>query len=362
MARLSTAPTDLLRRRLAGQCLTTPGLQAPAEVVRALGAVQAQDYAGAKWAVAQRTSGATDADIERELTAGTILRTHVLRPTWHFVAREDIRWMLDLTAPRVSAAMAYHDRQLELTPAVFRRSNAVLTKALAGGRHLTRPELATVLERAGLKTTSEQRVGLMMRAELDTVVCSGPRRGKQFTYALFEERVPPAASQERDASLRELTRRYFSTRGPATARDFAWWSGLTLADARRGIEIAATELTHLTLEGELFHFTERDLPKAKPSAHLLPNYDEFFIGYKDRGAVAHRLGHAHPVTGGNWLISHAVFVDGQLVGGWKRRVEKTRIVVALDLAARLTPAERRRVASAAKRLGAFYRLPVTVKG
>lgn len=359
MSRLATAHTDLLRRRLAGQHLTSPGPKTAADVVRALGAVQAQDYAGAKWAVAQRTSGATDADVERELTAGGILRTHVLRPTWHFVAPEDIRWMLALTAPRVSAAMAYHARVNELTPAAFRRSNAALTRALAGGNHLTRPELAKVLERARLGTTSEQRVGLMMRAELDAVVCSGPRRGKQFTYALFDERVPPSEPLERDAALLELTRRYFSTRGPATARDFAWWSGLTLADSRRGIDIAATELTHVTIDEDRFYFIDRRLPKAKPSAHLLPNYDEFFIGYKDRGAVAHRLGHSTPVTGGSWLNSHVVFVDGQLVGEWRRSVEKTRIVVELDLAASLTAAETRRIAAEAKRLGAFHGLPVT---
>lgn len=362
MARVPPALIDVLRRRLAGQYLTTTGPRAAADVVRALGAVQAQDYAGAKWAVAQRTNGATDADIDGELTAGSILRTHVLRPTWHFVAAEDIRWMLALTAPRVIAAMAYHDRQHELTPAVYRKSNAALTRALAGGKHLTRSELANVLERAGVRTTSGQRVGLLMRAELDAVICSGPRRSKQFTYALLDERVRPTAPLERDRSLLELTRRYFSTRGPATTRDFAWWSGLTMADSKRAVEIAATELAHLTIDGVPFHFTDGELPKAKPSAHLLPNYDEFFIGYKDRGLVGHRLGHAGLVTGGNASISHVLFVDGQLVGGWKRRVEKTRLVVELDVTARLASAENLRLAAAAKRLGAFHQLPVTLKG
>ena len=361
MARLSTARTDLLRRRLAGQYLTTPGLKTAADVVRMLGAVQAQDYAGAKWAVAQRTVRATDADVERELATGSILRTHVLRPTWHFVAAEDIRWMLALTAPRVTAAMTYHNRQHELTPAVFRRSNAALAMALSGGRHLTRSELAIVLESAGVRTAG-RRVGLLMQAELDAVVCSGPRRGNQSTYALLDERVPPAAPLERDAALLKLTRRYFSTRGPATARDFAWWSGLTLGESRRAVDMTARELEHVSLDGQSFYFMESILPKAKPSAHLLPNYDEFFIGYKDRGAIAHRLGHATHVTGGNASISNVVFVDGQLVGGWKRSVEKARVAVALDLAVRLSPAEKRRVAAAAKRLGAFHRLPVTVIG
>src|SRR6185295_3655744 len=166
---------DIVRRRLANQYLAAPGPNKASDVVRALGAVQAQDYAGAKWALAQRTRGATDAEVERELSDGRILRTHVLRPTWHFVAPADIRWMLELTAPRVNAAMAYYDRVLELDDAVFRRSNAALTKALAGGKHLTRAELGQVLEKANIGVTSGQRLGhLMMRAELDAVVCSGP--------------------------------------------------------------------------------------------------------------------------------------------------------------------------------------------
>jgi hypothetical protein len=357
----SITPTEILRRRLAGQYLTTTGPQTGSDVVRALGAVQAQDYAGAKWAVGQRTRDATDAGLERELSDGTILRTHVLRPTWHFVAPADIRWMLALTAPRVKAAMAYHDRVFDLTPRVYRRGTAALTKALAGGKHLTRAELAKTLERAGVRTTSGQRLGLMLRAELDAVVCSGPRRGKQATYALLDERVPPAAILERDEALLELVRRYFSTRGPATQRDFAWWSGLSVADAKRGIQIAERDLEEVAFDGQPFYFIERVLPKARPSAHLLPNYDEYFIGYKDRSAIAARLGHAKPVTGGSWLIAHAAFVDGQLVGGWKRALERNAVLVELDLASRLTAAEKRRVVAAAQRFGAFLGLPVTLK-
>jgi hypothetical protein len=192
--------------------------------------------------------------------------------------------MLALTAPRVRAAMAYYDRKLELDAKVFRRSNNALTKALTGGRHLTRPELGKVLERANIGITSGQRLGhLMLRAELDAVVCSGPRRGKQFTYALLEERVPPAARLERDEALLELTCRYFSTRGPATGQDFAWWSGLTMSDVKRGLEIAGRTLKHATIDGKDFWFAERAVPKASRSAHLLPNYDEYFIGYKVPG-------------------------------------------------------------------------------
>ena len=355
--------SEVVPRRLAGQLLTTPRATQASDVVRALGAVQAQDYGGAKWALAQRTRGATDAAIEREFSEGAILRTHVLRPTWHFVGPKDIRWMLALTAPRVRAAMAYYDRQLELDAGVFRRSNTAVTKALTGGKHLTRPELGTVLERAGVRITSGQRLGhLMLRAELDAVVCSGPRRGKQFTYALLEERVPPAAPLERDEALLKLTSRYFTTRGPASEQDFAWWSGLTMSDVKRGLQIAGRKLQHATLDGRDLWFAERPVLKASPRVYLLPNYDEYFIGYKDRSAIGQRLGAKKVATRGNAFMAHIVFVNGQLVGGWKRAFQGKAVVVELDLVTRLTRAERVRVAAAARRFGVFLGLPVTLRG
>ena len=271
--------------------------------------------------------------------------------------------MLALTAPRVRAAMAYYDRQLELDAGVFRRSNTAVTKALTGGKHLTRPELRTVLERAGVRITSGQRLGhLMLRAELDAVVCSGPRRGKQFTYALLEERVPPAAALERDEALLNLVSRYFSTRGPATEQDFAWWSGLTMSDVKRGLQIAGRKLQHATLDGRDLWFAERTVPKASPRVYLLPNYDEYFIGYKDRSAIGQRLGAKKVATRGNAFMAHIVFVNGQLVGGWKRAFQGKAVVVELDLVTRLTRAERARVAAAARRFGVFLGLPVTLRG
>jgi hypothetical protein len=195
---------DLLRHRFANQQLTQATLQQPGEVVAWLGAVQAQDYAGARWALGQRLRDVTDEAIETAFADGSILRTHLLRPTWHFVAPADIRWLLALTAPRVVAALAYNDRALGLDAAVFARSNDVIARALEGGRQLTRPELERALGRAGIATNGQVLAHLLMHAELDGVVCSGPRRGKQFTYVLLEERVPPARCLARDESLAEL--------------------------------------------------------------------------------------------------------------------------------------------------------------
>lgn len=355
---------DICRWRLAGQFLTTPKACTGAEIVAALGAVQAQDFRGAKWAVSQRTRSVTDASLERELDAGAILRTHILRPTWHFVAATDIRWMLELTAPRVTATMAPANRRLGLDRPVFRKSAAILEKALAGGAGLTRAELARQLEQGRIAVGTGQRLGhLMMQAELDGVLCSGPRRGKQFTYALLDERAPAPASMARDEALRELTHRYFATRGPATPRDFAWWSGLTVADARRGIALDDDRLERVS-SGEIDYWVVADAPRpprAAGTAFLLPNYDEYFIGFRDRSAIATRLRDLGTVTGANALLPHVIIVDGQLAGVWKRTLEKESVTVMLEPLCRLRRSESARLVTAARRFGRFLGLPVDTR-
>ena len=354
---------DICRWRLAGQFLTRVGPTVPADVVQILGAVQAQDYAGAKWALAQRVRGITDAALETMIDAGDILRTHVLRPTWHFVRPADIRWMLGLTASRVRAKMAGPNRRLELDRPFVRRSNAVFEKALAGGRSLTRQELSAELRRARLGDVTGQRLGhLMMEAELDAIVCSGPRRGKQFTYALLEERAPGAPAVSNEEALHELARRYFTTRGPATPHDFAWWSGLTVADAKRGIASNAGALERVTLGGTDYWLgADRSPPPRSRSAHLLPNYDEYFIGHRDRSSIATRLGDVGSVMGGTALVPHVIVVDGQLVGTWRRAATNDAIAVELNVGTRVTAAERQRILAAATELEPFYRLPVHVR-
>jgi winged helix DNA-binding protein len=345
---------DIARRRLAAQHLTKPVLTDPAAVVRMLGAVQAQDYGGAKWALGMRTRGATDGSIERAFAEGSILRTHVLRPTWHFVTPSNIRWMLGLTAPRVKAAMAYYDRKLELDDALFRRSNVAIVRALRDRKHLTRAEIADVLQRARINVSSSQRLGhLLLRPELDGLICSGPRRGKQFTYALLDERAPSAPGMSRDEALLELTKRYFATRGPASANDFAWWSGLTVADAKRGAEMAALEREVID---DRTYWSDPSVP-VSPSrvltALLLPNYDEYFIGFKDRSAIGKRLAATAAASVSDAPFPHVVVVDGQIVGGWKRTLTKDSVTIELRVLARLTAAENRAVATAARRYAEF---------
>ena len=358
---------DIARQRLVRTFLAGSSWSTGRDVVRALGAVQAQDYEGAKWALSQRTSGATDDSIEREFATGQIIRTHILRPTWHFVDPADIRWMLALTGPRVLKTMAPYDRRLELDEKLFRRSHAALTKALRDGTYLTRTELKALLEPRigplGGGTGGVQRTAhVMMRAELDGVICSGPRRGRQFTYALFDERVPPAAPIERDEALLQLTRRYFRARSPATARDFGWWSGLAMADVRRGIDLARAELELVTIAGEAYWVSGDPTSRPKPSAHLLPNYDEFFIGYRDRSAIGVRLESVKAVTGGNALIAHVIALDGQLVGGWRRKIGTDGIRLDLQILTRLSAAEHRRLLAELRRYEAFAGTAVEVRG
>ena len=355
---------EIARRRLASLRLTGRALATPVDVVATLGAIQAQDYAGAKWAVAQRTKAAVDSTVEQALIDGTILRTHVLRPTWHFVTPADIRWMLALTAPRINTVMGYYNRHLELDDAVFRRSNDTLARALEGGRHLTRAELAQALLLSRINVKQPTRlVRLLMRAEQDAVICSGAPRGKQTTYALLDERAAPTPPIERDEALLRLTKTYFATRGPATALDFAWWAGITLGDAKRGIDIARSSLEHETMDGHSFW---SGLPasrarKESSSAHLLPIYDEYFVSYKDRSAAEQRLKTSGVHTGANLLFANNVVVASQLVGTWKRSLGRDGVVVQLSLLTRLTQADRKAVAAAAQRYGDFLELPVEVR-
>jgi hypothetical protein len=329
--------------------------------VQCLGAVQAQDYAGGKWALGLRMKQATDAALDAAFNEGKFLRTHILRPTWHFVAPEDIRWMLALSGPRVHAVNGFMYRQQELDRAILQKSYTVLEKALQGNRQLTRTELGAALEQAGIEKAQGIRLGyIMMSAELDGVICSGARRGKQFTYALLDERAPEAKALTPDEALVELTRRYFVTRGPATLHDFTWWSGLTMTDAKGGIEALRSQFVSEVIDGKTYWFDSSVAPikEKSPSAHLLPNYDEYFIGFKDRSAIGEVAKRAGVKSDDPSFLAHVIILDGQLVGGWKRTVQKAVVQIGYRLITELTKAQMDAVDRAAGQYGEFLRLPV----
>jgi winged helix DNA-binding protein len=347
------------QRRLLNQHLVGDPLQKPEDVVRWLGAMQSQDYAGAKWAIAQRVGNVNDAELNRLFDNGSILRTHLLRPTWHFVSPADIRWMLKLTAPRVHAANAYYYRKLELDGPIFRRSNAAIARALKGGKQLTRVELAESLRRAKIDASELRLAYLVMRAELDAIICSGSLRGKQFTYALLDDRAPQGDGFDREAALSELTRRYFASHGPALIQDFAWWSGLTVADAREGVEAAG--LLSNSHNGKTYWFgtpTKSAARQKTPLIHLLPNYDEYLIAYKD-----HRPSFDPALLGADAknrsaVMAHLIVLDGQVIGGWQRTIEKSAVTIRTKLLVALGRRERSALAEACERYGEFLGKPV----
>ncbi len=353
---------DIAHQRLNNQKLLQTTFTKPDQVVSRLGAVQAQDYAGAKWAVAQRINGITDAALDQAFADGAILRTHLLRPTWHFVTPADIRWMLMLTAPRVHAVSAFMYRQLELNKAIIRKSYAVLERTLRGNKQLTRTELGAAFNKVGIVAEGMRLGYFMMSAELDGIICSGARKGRQFTYALLEERVPQVKALKRDEALAELIKRYFTTRGPATLHDFMWWSGLTMVDAKSGIEMVKSEFMHEDINGKTYWFSESKPPakEKSPIAYLLPNYDEYFIGFKDRSAIGNRITWSDLDESSSAFIAHILFIDGQIVGGWKRTFKKNEAVVELNLLTNLTTVENQAISAAAERYSEFLGMPVTL--
>lgn len=331
--------------------------------MRRLGAMQAQDYAGAKWAIGLRMAPAagpvSDATVEEAFNAGAFLRTHVLRPTWHFVAPEDIRWLLALTAPRVHKLNLPYYRKVGLDDDLFRRVRQVFTGAMQGGAHRTREDLRAALEAAGLPAGGELRMSyLLMRAELDGLLCSGPRRGRQFTYALLEERVPPYAPLAPEEALAELARRFFQSHGPATVQDLARWASLTLAEARRGLSAISEELDVEEIDGQTYWFTPAPPPAVlqEPFAYLLSIYDEYVIGYKEWSAVITPADAARLKALGNDLTA-VLILNGCIAGVWKRTVGKRQATVTVKPLGPLDDAERQAVAEAAQRYAAFFGLP-----
>ena len=335
---------DLVSQRLQNQRLSEPEFRKAVDVVRWFGAVQAQDFEAAKWALELRMQSATNAAIEEDFNRGTILRTHVMRPTWHFVAREDIRWLLDLTAARVDLRCGPGYRMFELDDAVFKRSHKILERTLKDGNHLSRSELRRKLNKSGVEANDSVRMGhILIRAELDRVICSGPRVGKQLTYALFDERVPATKAMDCDEALAKLTQLYFRSHGPATLQDFVWWSGLSTADAKRGLALVCLE--KLTV-GEKVYWSLRssEAPmRSSTTAHLLPVYDEYFVAYKDREcAFGPRDGKS------TWdSLGPAVIVNGVAAGTWNKKP------LEVEFSRALKKAERAAIAQATTRYAEF---------
>ena len=316
----------IAHQRLINQKIIDKGFQQPQDAVEFLGAVQAQDYPMSKWAVGIRTKNATDKMVEQALDEGLILRTHILRPTWHLVSHKDIRWMLALTAPHIHQISAHYNRKMELSNDLLNLTDALLAKAVEGHKHLTKAELMAHLELAGINTSEGRSSLILIHAELNGVLCSGKQNGKNNTYALLEERVTPAPSYTREESLGLLARRYFRSHGPATLHDFGWWSGLKISDAKAGLESVKEEFLSETIENQTYWFLPDIQTALQPSTFLLPAFDEFMVSYKNRAASLDSSNVSAAITA-NGIFKPIIVVDGQVKGLWSRTLQKEKVSI-----------------------------------
>jgi hypothetical protein len=352
--------SDILRLRLYNSGLSSP-FENAVDAISHLGAVQAQDFSAAQWGLGLRIRNSTCKDIERAFNDGKILRIHVMRPTWHFILLEDIRWMLELTAPRVKSLLKNYNRKLGLDDALFVRSNAVITKALEGRNYLTRQELKAILAEAGIQTDIQRLAHIITHAELDGLICSGPRRGRRFTYALLDERVEGSDRPDREQSLAKLALRYFTSHGPAQLKDFSWWSGLATKDARSALDVVKSGLNQATFDKKTYWFppySEALIPD-RPTALLLSVYDEYTIAYRDRSDISEARYIERMIATGNALTA-VIVLNGGVVGTWKKAMKNGSVEIRLNPFRELDKDEQEAVEAEIERYGRFFAIPAVI--
>jgi hypothetical protein len=354
-------PTDtgtLALRRLIAQRLAGPPPRDPEETVHHLFGVQAQDYGWAKWSVGLRLPDAVDDTVERAVAGGEIVRTWLMRGTLHFVSARDAGWLTNLLAPRILAGNKRRYRQLELDDETMARSDDVLGQLLAAGEPRTRAGIAKALEAAGIAAGGQRAPYLLQHAALSGLICLGPARGREPTYVLLAESIATAENLDRDEALARLARRYFSSYGPATIQDLAWWSGLTVSDARAALNSARQSLVRVSAGGkELWLADDWEVPADTPPAHLLPPFDGYLLGYRDRTAVLDP-GDTKKVNAGGGMPRPTILVEGKVVGIWKRAFGSNSMEVRAELFHPMEEQKMRALGGAAGRLGAFYEMPV----
>ena len=316
---------DIAGLRLVSQQLAGTKLKTVKDIVGRLGAMQAQDYAMAQWAIGVRLPGSTNRTIEAAIDKGEIIRTHLLRPTWHFASADDVRWMLELTAPQIRSSMIGRHREMGLTGAVLKKSFAVMENAMRGGVHLTREELIAELGKAKIATAGGNASHLFLSAESEEIICSGALKDGKLTYALLDEWVPKVKSLPKEEALAKLAGRYFGGHGPATFQDFVWWSGLPVRDARQALESVKRDFRSETIDSQTYWFSTGPYAAAPAgnSVHLLPAFDEFLISYKDRAASLPHENH-HKAVSNNGIFYPIIVVNGRVTGTWKRTVKNDK--------------------------------------
>jgi hypothetical protein len=309
---------EISNYRIINQRIAKTEFNSAKEIVGWMGAMQAQDYSMAKWAIGLRLMNSTEDAIENSLNKGEIIRTHIMRPTWHFVSAEDIYWMLELTSPQIKPLLKSRHKALELTDAVHSKSCGIIEKALVTGNSLTRAELSKEFEKAKIITNENRLSHLLLYAELSGLICSGPIKDKKLTYALLSERIPKNKLLTRAESLAALAKRYFTSHGPATIPDFAWWSGLSMRDSKQALEFVKSDFISETIDLKEYWFSDSltETKNRKTNIHLLPAYDEFLISYKDKNASLN-LSDNKNVISDNGIFRPVIVINGQVAGLWK---------------------------------------------
>ena len=315
--------SEISHHRLISQKLYKTDKCSPQEVVKHFGAMQAQDYAMAKWAIGSRCDS-SEKEIEEAINSGQIIRTHILRPTWHFVSAEDIYWMLDLSAPQVKRFAISGAKKFGYDEKKLNQINVTIEKLLSGNNHLTRTE---IMQELGIEKTSKEdflSAAIMMNAELDGLVCNGRMKGKQITYALLEERVPnPKNKLTKEEALAKLAKRYFESHGPATCLDFSWWSGFPPTICQKAINAIELQLNNVTIDNQQYWIKKdlKDEENFRESVHFLPAFDEILISYKTREA-SFNTEHQSKVFTNNGIFKPIILENGKVVGIWKRTIKK----------------------------------------
>ncbi|MDA4114420.1 MAG: winged helix DNA-binding domain-containing protein [Thaumarchaeota archaeon] len=362
----------IVYRRLANQHISDLGIgvKRPEDALASMGAIQAQDYPAALWAIGLRCENSTQAGIEAAIAKKTIVRTWLMRGTLHFVASSDIRWMLRLLAPRLTAFSASRERQLGMSDDIVKKSEMLFAKALQGGGQLTRDQMYQVLKKGGIATTDTRGYHLLYRAASDGLICFGAHDGKRPRFTLLDEWIVRRKEISDDRALGELASRYFTSHGPATIKDYVWWSGLKVSDAKTGIEKASPPLVQEEIGGKTYYAPRSGQGSriGALSVHLLPAFDEYLVGYSDRSAMLSDEKTQEMLRSGRITFTHSngiflptIVIDGEVVGTWKRRDERGKATVTIQPFLKLDNEQMEGVRRAAERYGDFLGVPILLK-
>jgi len=349
--------STIARLRLSAQKMMSSSFTKPEEVVGWLGAVQAQDFFGSLWVIGQRMKSAIEADVEQAIADRKIVRTWPMRGTLHFVLPEDVRWMLKLLTPRVFARAATNYRKAGLDNKIFVKSAKLIERALKNGELLTRDEFYEVLEQGKISTKDTRGLHISGYLAMQGVICLGPRKGKQPTFTLLDQWISESKVLSLDESLAELATRYFRSHGPATLIDFVWWSGLAVKDAARALDLVKSKFVSEAIDDQVYWMSNNlVLPKNNSNqTSLIPAYDEFLVGYKDRSASVNSTVEAKVR---NSIFSPAIINNGQVIGTWKRTIQKKDVSIEVIPYTKLSAVQQNTIAKEAERYSRFIGLPL----